>query len=167
MIPLLLPTVASARVSDIFTFLTSVSADGQSKFPVAEERVQSPVRTLRVIATAYSSDPGQTDDSPCNPAMWSYNLCEHYLKYGIEDTIAANFLPLGTRIRFPDIYGEKVFTVRDRMNARYNYDVLGYYRVDFYKAAAAENGEMDAPAARQKALDFGLKRNLKLEVLAG
>ncbi len=86
-------------------------------FPVSEDR--EPFRVVSAVMTAYSSEAAQTDATPCIPAMWKYNLCEHYEKYGEQDTIAANFLPLGTKVRFPDLYGDKVFTVRDRMNARY------------------------------------------------
>ena len=65
--------------------------------------------------TAYNSEIYQTDDSPCITAN-GFNVCEH----GLEDTVAANFLPFGVKIRMPDIYGDKIFIVRDRMNARYN-----------------------------------------------
>jgi len=65
--------------------------------------------------TAYSSDVWQTDGDPCRTAN-GFNLCEH----GIEDSVAANFLPFGTKIKMPDVFGDKVFVVRDRMNPRYN-----------------------------------------------
>lgn len=68
------------------------------------------IRTM----TAYNSDPAQTDDTPCITAN-GFNVCEH----GVEDTVAANFLPFGTKIRIPELFGERIFIVRDRMNARY------------------------------------------------
>ena len=125
----------------------------------------APLFTLKVVATAYSSDPWQTDSTPCQPAM-NFDLCENYIKYGIEDTIAANFLPLGAKVRFPELFGEKIFTVRDRMNAKYNFNRIGYYRIDFYKAAITEEGKLDNRAAKRKAIEFGVKRGLKMEVLA-
>jgi hypothetical protein len=131
-------------------------------FPVAAER--APLRTLNVFATAYSSDPNQTDSTPCLPAM-NFDLCEYFLTYGLEDTIAANFLPLGTKVRFPDMYGDKVFTVRDRMNSRYNYERIGYYRIDFYKIEAGEDGTVDNRASKREAIEFGFKKNIKMEVL--
>jgi hypothetical protein len=140
----------------------SSEAEQRMSFPVAADR--APLRTLNVFATAYSSDPYQTDATPCIPAM-NFDLCEHYLTYGMEDTIAANFLRLGTKVRFPELYGDKVFTVRDRMNSRYNYDRIGYYRIDFYKAEANENGQMDNKASKREAIQFGFKRNIKMEVL--
>lgn len=133
----------------------------KTSFPVAGDR--APVRTLRVFATAYSSDPYQTDSTPCIPAM-NFDLCEHYLAHGLEDTIAANFLKLGTKVRFPEMYGEKIFVVRDRMNSRYNYDKIGYHRIDFYKVAAM-NGQIDNKASKLEAIEFGFKRNIKMEVI--
>lgn len=64
--------------------------------------------------TAYTSEAAQTDDSPCITAS-GFNLCER----GIEDTVAANFLRFGTKIKIPDLFGDKVFIVRDRMNSRH------------------------------------------------
>lgn len=91
--------------------------DTQMTFPDVEDR--KPTRVLTAVMTAYSSEAAQTDSTPCIPADWKYNLCEHYEQFGEQNTIAANFLPLGTKVRFPNLYGDKVFTVRDRMNARY------------------------------------------------
>lgn len=72
------------------------------------------VRTSTHVITAYNSEVGQTDDSPCITAN-GFNVCEH----GIEDTIAANFLKMGTRVRIPDLFGDQIFVVRDRMNKRH------------------------------------------------
>jgi len=68
------------------------------------------VRTI----TAYNSEIGQTDASPCITAN-GFNVCEH----GEEDTIAANFLRFGTKVRIPELFGDRVFIVRDRMNEKH------------------------------------------------
>jgi 3D (Asp-Asp-Asp) domain-containing protein len=65
---------------------------------------------VRVPITAYSSDVGQTDATPLVTASGSR------VRDGI---VAANFLPIGTKVKLPELYGDKVFTVEDRMNARY------------------------------------------------
>jgi 3D (Asp-Asp-Asp) domain-containing protein len=66
---------------------------------------------IQVWATAYSSEPSQTDSTPFNTANGT----------SVHDGIAAaNFLPFGTQFKIPAVYGEKVFTVEDRMNAKYN-----------------------------------------------
>lgn len=70
----------------------------------------------RVVSlTAYNSEVGQTDGDPCTTAN-GFNLC----KNGVEDSVAANFLPFGTKIMIPDLFGDKVFVVRDRMNRRFS-----------------------------------------------
>lgn len=78
------------------------------------------IRTHTVRATGYSSTPGQTDDTPFITASGTY------VRDGI---IAANFhingkrVPFGTLVRIPEIYGEKVFVVEDRMNSRYTNNI--------------------------------------------
>ncbi|MBU0636944.1 3D domain-containing protein [Patescibacteria group bacterium] len=66
------------------------------------------------VVTAYNSEIGQTDNSPCITAN-GFDVCRH----GIEDTVAANFLSFGTKIRIPELFGNKIFIVRDRMNSRF------------------------------------------------
>lgn len=128
----------------------------QMSFPISGDR--EPVYTKWVVATAYSSDPWQTDSTPCYPAM-DFNLCENYEKYGLEDTIAANFLPLGTQVKLPELFGDKVFTVRDRMNARYN----GTNRIDIWVGSATPENREIIKEAKAKAISFGLKR-IQMEV---
>ncbi|MBD3281624.1 hypothetical protein GF391_02650 [Candidatus Uhrbacteria bacterium] len=78
----------------------------------------APKEVLRVNATAYSSSPAQTDATPCVTAT-GYDVCLNYALYGADNTIASNFLPLHSVVKIPDIYGDKLFVVRDRMNQRY------------------------------------------------
>lgn len=88
--------------------------------PIIKTRVAKNVeakRTMVVLATAYSSTPDQTDDTPFVTA-WNTRVRD-----GI---IAANFLPFGTEIRIPEIFGDKIFVVEDRMHQRY------FYRVDVW-----------------------------------
>ncbi len=76
------------------------------------------VKELPVIITAYSSTVSQTDDTPFITASGSH------VRDGI---VANNLLPFGTRIRIPDVYGDKIFVVEDRMNRK-----KGYYHVDVW-----------------------------------
>lgn len=71
-------------------------------------------KSRKVVLTAYNSDKAQCDDSPCITAN-GFNVCKH----GIEDTVAANFLPMGTKIRIPALFGDRIFVVRDRMAKRH------------------------------------------------
>jgi 3D (Asp-Asp-Asp) domain-containing protein len=127
-----------AEDKNIFSSLTSFFANlslkkelNNNSFPTVAEI--EPRKTVTTIFTAYSSDVAQTDDSPCIPAMHTYNLCENYEEFGNQDTIAANFLPLGTKVKIPELYGDKIFTVRDRMNSRY-----GYARADIWMPTYVE-----------------------------
>ncbi len=118
-------------IANFFSSNEAIVETQENSFPEVEDR--KPTRVIAAVMTAYSSEVAQTDATPCIPADWKYNLCEQYEKYGERDTIAANFLPLGTKVRFPDLYGDKVFTVRDRMNARY-----GVGRGDIWMPTKAE-----------------------------
>jgi len=101
------------------------------------------VKTLKMVITAYSSTPDQTDDTPFITASGKY----------VEDGIAANnSLAFGTKFRIPALYGDKVFTVWDRMNKRYNYDRIKVHRADIWFPS------------RQEAKIFGVK-TIEIEVL--
>ena len=89
--------------------------------PQAEPEVYRVVSARKLTVTAYSSTADQTDSTPCITAN-GFNLCEN----GEENVIATNFLPFGTKVRLPELFGDRVFTVQDRMNARY------YYRADVW-----------------------------------
>lgn len=74
--------------------------------PETPEKV---VDRMTVAITAYSSTIWQTDDTPFITAS------NTTVRPGI---IAANFLPFGTRVRIPALYGNKIFEVEDRMHPR-------------------------------------------------
>ncbi len=98
--------------------LTDIRIEEQPTAVTPEKLTKQPeykvVRTSTHTMTAYNSEVGQTDNSPCITAN-GFNVCEH----GVEDTIAANFLKMGTKVRIPELFGDRVFVVRDRMNARH------------------------------------------------
>ncbi len=62
-------------------------------------------------SSAYNSLPNQTDGSPYITAAGTFT------RFGV---VASNYFPLGTKVRFPDIFGDQVFIVEDRMNRRYH-----------------------------------------------
>jgi len=96
-----------------------------------------PRRTTYVSVTAYNSEVGQTDSTPFTTAFGTT------VRDGI---VATNALPRGTKVRFPEMFGSKVFVVEDRMNARYT------SRVDIWMPEKAD------------AKIFGV-RYLKMEIL--
>jgi len=70
--------------------------------------------TYRVAVTAYSSSPCETDSSPFITASGDW----------VQDGIVAvNFLSFGTKIKIPELFGDKIFTVQDRMHPRKKYQV--------------------------------------------
>ena len=84
-----------------------------------------------VIVTAYSSTPDQTDSSPFITANGTY------VRDGI---IAANFLPFGAKVKFPEYSGDKIFTVEDRMAKKNS------HKIDIWMIS------------RNAAMNFGVKR---------
>lgn len=66
---------------------------------------------ITVTATGYSSTPDQTDDTPFITASGET------VRDGI---IAANFLPFNTRVQLPELFGDKIFIVKDRMHPRFD-----------------------------------------------
>lgn len=113
--------VFSTSLSTLFSF----ESDPAVGFPKSGDK--EPKRVVTAVTTAYNSLVGQTDSTPCITAN-GFDLCEFYEENGFGNTVATNFLALGTQVRFPDLYGDKVFVVRDRMNAKYN----GTTRVDIW-----------------------------------
>jgi 3D (Asp-Asp-Asp) domain-containing protein len=99
--------------------------------------------TVIAVLTAYNSDLGQTDNSPCITAN-GFDVCKH----GVEDTVAVNGFKMGTRVRFPDLFGEKVFVVRDRMNSRYSSG-----RVDVWMLSKADAKTFGVKSAKMEVLD--------------
>lgn len=65
----------------------------------------------KTTTTAYSSTTWQTDNDPWTTASGSQVF---------DGALATNFLPFGTQVTFPEIFGDKIFTVVDRMNARHS-----------------------------------------------
>ena len=92
-----------------------VMVQASSLLPISS--VQDPsrtVRTLKVLVTAYSSTVDQTDDTPFITASG---------KHVRDGIVATNVLPMGTRIRLPQLYGDRIFVVEDRMHPRKGYQV--------------------------------------------
>jgi len=113
---------------------------GNSLISLANPAIPDPkvIKKMNVVITAYSSTIQETDESPFLTASGSY------VKEGI---VANNLLPFGTRIRIPEIYGDKIFIVQDRLNPR-----AGFYHIDIWFPS------------HQEAENFGAKRTY-IEVL--
>jgi 3D (Asp-Asp-Asp) domain-containing protein len=120
-----LPTMADGSSKAL------ASSDAMAWAPVlATTPTVADTRKVSVWATAYSSDPTQTDETPFVTASGAT----------VHDGVAAaNFLPLGTNFVIPELFGDKTFTVEDRMNKKYD----GMHTIDLWFSDT------------QKAIDFG------------
>jgi 3D (Asp-Asp-Asp) domain-containing protein len=102
-----------------------VAIEGNSL--VAVSNPAEPVRTkkVKVVVTGYSSTTWQTDETPFITASGKH----------VEDgVIANNMLPFGTRVRLPELYGDKIFVVEDRMNSKKGYYHVDVWFEDYYQA---------------------------------
>jgi len=88
--------------------------------------------------TAYSSNPDETDDTPWLTAM------NTIVRDGI---VASNDLPLGTKIKIPSLFGDKIFVVEDRLNSR----IKGVIDIWF--------------PDKDSALNFGIHKDVLVEIL--
>ena len=86
---------------------SSVLLEDESTFTI-QPRVTG---TLYVSTTAYNSLPNQTDDTPQITAWGTYTR---------PGVVASNYFTFGTKLRFPELFGDRIFVVEDRMNARYH-----------------------------------------------
>jgi 3D (Asp-Asp-Asp) domain-containing protein len=95
-------------------------------------------KEYRMDVTAYTSSVEECDSDPFITADGSTTH---------DGVIATNVLPFGTKVKIPDYFGDKIFTVHDRMNARYS------YRVDIWMEH------------RQDMHQWGLKKNARIEIV--
>lgn len=77
--------------------------------PIAETPVFETTKVMEVWVTAYSSTPEETDDTPFITASGGS------VRSGI---VATNLLPFGTKVQIPEVFGDRVFVVEDRMHSR-------------------------------------------------
>lgn len=87
-------------------------ADLQASNAGLTEPISGQPQVIEVIPmkiTAYSSTVDQTDSTPFITASGMH------VRDGI---VATNMLPFGTQIEIPLLFGDKIFTVEDRMSAR-------------------------------------------------
>lgn len=72
----------------------------------------TPDKDMKIIdmwITAYSSSEDETDDTPHVTAIGTRTR---------DGIVATNMLPIGTLVRIPAYFGDKVFVVEDRMHPR-------------------------------------------------
>lgn len=104
---------------------------------VAEDKLpaESAPQAIQAIVTAYSSSPDETDDTPSITASG---------KTVGDGVIASNCLPFGTKVKIPELFGDRTFIVEDRKSSRYGCEWLDVW--------------YPTKAGAQK---FGIKRNVE------
>jgi 3D (Asp-Asp-Asp) domain-containing protein len=119
-----------------------ITIQGNSVLAVSDHFSPEPkvIGKMKVVVTGYSSTTWETDDTPQITAAGTT------VRDGI---VANNGLPLGTKIKIPELYGDEVFVVEDRMNWK-----KGKYQVDIWFSSYLE------------AKFFGAKRTY-IEILEG
>jgi len=105
------------------TLLPLISPPTQEEIEVLEKN--------KMIVTAYSSSVWETQGDPFITASGNR------VRDGI---VANNLLSFGTEIKLPEIFGDKIFVVEDRMHSR-----KGDYQIDIWLPS------------HQEALNFGVK----------
>lgn len=130
-----------ALESDTYAFNDKYVPEEIELQKIAAERAKGTsykvLETRTVTTTAYSSTVDQCDATPFIAASG---------KRVHDGMAAANFLKFNTKIRMPDIFGDKIFVVEDRMNKRFD------NRVDVWMES------------RQEALNYGV-RHVRIEIL--
>jgi len=114
-----------------------ITIHGQALVQTTDPYIPVVADNRLVVVTAYSSTHDQTDSTPFVTASGTY------VSDGI---VACNFLRFGDRVRFPELYGDKIFIVEDRMALKNS------HKIDIW---------FDT---REDAKQFGVKV-LKVEVL--
>jgi len=139
---LLIPQTSMADFFlDNYAYLTnlSISQDNTVLSKSSSTELSQVKKRVKMIITAYSSTPEQTDETPLITASGSI----------VEDGIVANnLLAFGTKVRIPELYGDKVFTVQDRMNAK-----KGNYHLDIWFASHLEAKKFGAELAYVEILE--------------
>ncbi|MBU0612564.1 3D domain-containing protein [Patescibacteria group bacterium] len=110
--------------------------DAVEQLPIAGKREAK--KTFYLTVTAYSSTVDQCDGDPFTTASGE---TVH------DGIIAYNYLPFGTKVRFPEMFPEKVFEVQDRLRAG-----ASTYLADLWMET------------REEAIQWGAKV-LKIEIL--
>lgn len=108
----------------------------QAKSPSIMDKKETAPKFLMYV-TAYSSSEDETDSTPHVTASGTRTK---------DGVIASNIFSLGTRVMIPEIFGDKVFVVEDRMHNRFT------DRIDVWMPS------------KWQALNFG-KRQTEVEIV--
>lgn len=115
---LAMPQIVKAEVEEKAEYTPTLVKNGRLTLCKLNKESYEVVKKVKMVITAYSSTESQTDSTPFITASG---------KNVADGIIANNMFPFGTKIRIPELYGDKVFVVEDRMNKR-----KGLYHADIW-----------------------------------
>lgn len=127
----------SVNEPNVYSYSDALIAQNNILTPNTVKTKKNKQKIANVWITAYSSTPEETDSTPFITASGNY------VRVGVA---AANFLPFGARFKMPELFGEQVFVVEDRMHKRFN------DRIDIWFSS------------KEEAKNFG-KRLARVEIL--
>ncbi len=131
------PTAIKADTAVITPAPAQTAATAAASTPATASLNLAPAASKDVWVTAYTSAP---DETSAHPLITASGGMVH------DGIVAANFLPFGTKIEIPSLFGSKVFVVEDRTSQRFS------GRVDIWMPTV------------NKAIDFGI-RHAKIVIL--
>ena len=106
------------------------------------------IKTLHLKVTAYASIPEETSNHPFITATGDH------VHNGI---VATNILPFGTKVMIPSLFGNKIFTVDDRMNKRMTNNI------DIWMSSVSAAVDFGVHNAEVVVVGKGSDTNLSLE----
>ena len=107
LLPILLPFPSELGQADSHKIYLKKTYSDSAGFSNSRKERAKEIYKIRV--TAYSSTYDQCDSNPFITASGTH----------VHDgTLAANCMPFGAKVRLPDIYGNKIFIVEDRLAPR-------------------------------------------------
>lgn len=106
------PTVAESEIEkiEIRLPLGLLIINANAIFPFQPPAPREAAGKFLMVVTAYSSSPDETDSTPHITAAGTRTR---------EGVVAANLFPLGTRLKIPELFGDRVLVVEDRMHGRF------------------------------------------------
>ena len=143
LLSILIPLPLEKAMADVINLEENLSSlqivQETTLLPSAPCFLENPPKKIKVIVTAYSSSSWETDDNPYITASGSY------VKEGI---VANNILPFGTKIRLPEVFGDKIFIVEDRMHWRKD-----NYHIDIWSSSYEEAKNFGAKITEMEILN--------------
>jgi 3D (Asp-Asp-Asp) domain-containing protein len=111
-----------------------------NNLPIITNRQFEVTKTIYTTVTAYSSSVDECGIDPFTMASGERVF---------DGAIAHQYLPFNTKVRFPEVFGEKIFVVKDRLGPQFT----SYYHVDMWVHSKAEAKAWGARVVKMEILN--------------